>query len=112
LETKLPVYGKDGKLLKGVEPTTFEKYETQIRRQIEPYVGKVLAPRLVDVDGPQCQRWFNVLCASGGVGADVLIEALQRLSAAMELAVDYDLIQRNPCRRIERPKRPERKHVN
>jgi hypothetical protein len=36
LETRLPVYGRDGQLLKGVEPTTFEKYETQTRRQIEP----------------------------------------------------------------------------
>jgi integrase len=52
-----------------------------------------------------------VLCATGEVGADVLVEALQRLSAAMELATDYDLVQRNPCRRIERPKRPARTHV-
>jgi integrase len=110
LETKLPVYGKNGKLLKGVEPTTFEKYETQIRRHIEPAIGKILADRLALVDAPQCQRWFNVLCGTG-LGADVLNEALQRLSAAMDLAVDYDLILRNPCRRIERPRRPERAHV-
>jgi len=110
LEAKLPVYGKNGKKLKGVEILTWEKYETQIRNHVKPYIGPILAPRLVDVDAPQCQRWFNKLCKTG-LGADVLIEALQRLSAAMELAVDYDLIPKNPCRRIERPERPERKHV-
>src|SRR5262249_21301817 len=110
LETKTPRYDKDGILIKGVQPTTFEKYEIQIRRHIEPYIGPLLAPRLVDVDGPQCQRWHEALYETG-LGADVLNEALQRLSAAMELAVDYDLILRNPCRRVERPKRPERKHV-
>jgi hypothetical protein len=110
LNTKVPRYDKNGNLIKGVEPTTFEKYETQLRRHIKPYIGPILATRLQDVDGPQCQRWHDALCDKG-LGADVLNEALQRLSAAMELAVDFDLILRNPCRRIERPKRPERKHV-
>src|SRR5262245_53609122 len=47
LESKRPVYDRLRKRIRGVEPTTFEKYEMQIRRRIVPYVGTLLAPRQI-----------------------------------------------------------------
>lgn len=112
LTSKTPHYDHKGKRIKGVEPTTFEKYEVQIRRHIAAYVGpgKLLAPRLVDLDAGQAQRWFDRLVRSG-LGSDTLNEALMRFSSAMEMAVDYDLIARNPCRRIQRVEPADRSHV-
>ena len=110
LSQKEPRYDKRGNLLRGVEPTTFEKYETQTRLHIVPYVGPILAPRLVDNRREHVQRWFDALVDQGW-GADLLNEALQRLSGAYELAVDYDLVRKNPCRGIERVKPAERQHV-
>jgi integrase len=116
LSTKQPRYDRAGNRTAGVQPTTFEKYETQIRRHIVPYIGKVLPPQLVDLGkSPETiLRWQHQLNASG-LGADVQIEALQRLSTALDFAVGHDLILRNPADRkrgiIQRPERPLREHV-
>jgi integrase len=109
LSLRTPRYHPNGTRARGVEVLTFEKYEGQIRNHILPYIGAYLAPRLKDVNKPQVERWFAALCDTR-LGADVLNEALQRLSSAMEAAIDNDLILRNPCRGIERLTLPQRTH--
>jgi integrase len=114
LSTQEPRYDPRGVRINGVEPTTFEKYETQIRRHIVPYIGdgKTLASRVVDVQPAQVDRWQQQL-HDAGLGANVQREALQRLSGALDLALDYDYIQRNPAARARRnqPKLVKPRHV-
>jgi integrase len=115
LTTKEPQYDRAGNRTAGVQPTTFEKYETQIRRHILPYIGKVLPADLVTLSkAPETiLRWQKIL--NGKVGADVQIEALQRLSSALDLAVGHDLIARNPADKkrgiVKPPERPVREYV-
>jgi integrase len=110
LETKQPRYDQAGRRIKGVEPSTWEKYEIQVRNHIEPYVGSIIATHIVDVRAEQIERWQQHLHRNG-VKADTQREALMRLSTALELAVGYDYIPRNPTKRIERPDAPRREHV-
>jgi integrase len=110
LMTKRPRYDRNGKRIAGVEPTTYEKYEIEIRRHIEPFIGQILAPMLIDVRPDQVLRWqlhLNDL----GRSADTQRGALMRLSTALELAVDYEYLLRNPTRRVERPVPDRPEHV-
>jgi integrase len=110
LETKQPRYDQARRRIKGVEPSTWEKYEIQVRNHIEPYVGRLIAPLLVDIRAEQIERWQQHLHKSG-VKADTQREALMRLTSALDLAVGYDYLPRNPAKRIERPNTPRREHV-
>jgi len=110
LSTKQPRYDRKGNRIAGVEPTTYEKYEIELRRHVKPYIGKWLALRLVDVRKDQVVRWQIQLNDDGRL-ADVQREALARLQTALELAVDHDYILRNPARGVQKPRTLHRKHV-
>jgi integrase len=74
--------------------TTRARYESALRLQIAPTLGKV---DLVDVTPERVRRWRRELLADG-TGEPSVAKAYRLLRAVMNTAVDDERVRRNPCR--------------
>jgi integrase len=109
LLTQKTVRDAKGQRLRGVEETTWSRYEILVRRHIQPYfkgvlLGKLTA-ELVDV-------WQGKLHAAG-VSVGNQHAALQRLSTALDAAVARRHVAYNvaTAKQVARPRVPKPKHV-
>lgn len=82
------------------EPTTYQKYETVIRRYLRPHLGKV---RLARLSVEQVDRWHKQL-VEAGVSAENRRSAMLRLGTAMQLATERGYVERNVMRLVEKPR--------
>lgn len=80
--------------------STYDDYERQVRKHIEPAVGHLaivsLTPRHVD----QLQAQLE----NNGVGARTRLKVHVLLHAAYQYAMRRDLVERNPLDRVDAPK--------
>jgi integrase len=93
-----------------VEARSWAYYEQQVRLYLKPVVGTV---RLVDVDSLLVERFLAEMRVGGGtLEKPVTVynqrAALMTLRVAMKTALRYRLIDSNPAREVERPKKPHR----
>ncbi len=83
-----------------VRVTTREGYERLTRNHIVPRVGAVLVQQLAPAT---LQAMYNAM-RTEGVGARTIQLCHMRLTQALAMAVEQDLVQRNPATRVKRPR--------
>lgn len=83
-----------------VAPTTYARYESLIRLHIKPQVGSM------KLGGLQVIHIKTMLATMerDKIGAETRRYSLQVLQTALNVAVDWDLIGRNPCDKVDAPK--------
>lgn len=91
-----------------VAPSTYSVYEMVVRRYMLPSLGPVLLARLTP---DAIQKMINRLVEEGGPDGKPLspataLKTLSVLHRALEQAVRWGLIGRNPCKLVDRPKIP------
>lgn len=90
-----------------VKDTTFENYQNVINFRILPVLGHVT---LKDLNGSACQNFFNLLIdqeLSNGY-----IKTIYKIfNISLEKAIDWDLILKNPLRKVDIPKERKRKYT-
>lgn len=84
----------------GSRATTHASYEIAVRKHIVPGLG---ATRMDKLTSEAMRAWITTL-QKANVGARTLQLAFVVLKSALEDAIDGDVILKNPCRRIPRPK--------
>jgi integrase len=106
---KRPRYDRAGNRIGGIEPTTFERYESALRLHVRPFLGRV---RLVKLTAEMVERWQREL-NDRGRGADLQHAALALLSAALGLAHKRGYVPANVAAAglVDRPRLPTRRHV-
>lgn len=82
-------------------PRTIEGYESAIRRYVLPPLGTV---QLAALSPSDIQRVYATLQTAGLHATAHLVHTI--LHAAFRRAVLWELLDRNPADRVERPKRP------
>lgn len=109
LLTQKTVRDADGQRLRGVEETTWSRYEILVRRHIQPYFKGVLLGKLT---AERVDVWQAKLHAAG-VSAGNQHAALQRLSTALDMAVARRHVAYNmaTAKQVARPQVPKPKHV-
>ncbi|WP_197704562.1 site-specific integrase [Jatrophihabitans sp. GAS493] len=78
----------------GLSETTWERYESALRRQIVPLLGDIFVG---DLREARVRRWRKELLDQG-VGHASVAKAYSLLRTIMNTAVDDGMIRRNPCR--------------
>ena len=90
-----------------VKDTTFVNYQNVINFRILPVLGHVT---LKDLNGSACQKFFNLLIdqeLSNGY-----IKTIYKIfNISLEKAIDWDLILKNPLRKVDIPKERKRKYT-
>lgn len=86
-----------------IRPTTREKYAWALERYILPSFGSIPVARLRPTD---IQAWVAEL-SRGGLAAGTVRSIFGVLRAMLEVAVDQELLSRNPASRVKAP--PERR---
>ncbi|MDP1383003.1 tyrosine-type recombinase/integrase [Priestia megaterium] len=90
-----------------VRETTFDNYQRAVNVRILPILGHV---GLTDLNGPVCQKFFNHLVDEGL--SERYIEYIYTvLNGALEKAIDWDLLLKNPLRKVDIPRGRRRKYV-
>jgi integrase len=84
------------------KPTTRENYTTMVERHIKPAIGAVRLDRLGPLD---VQRLINAKRETHSASTVRLIFGV--LHRALEQAVEWELMARNPAAKIKRPKAGE-----
>lgn len=110
LQSKQPQYDAAGNQIRGVQPTTWEKYETAIRRHMKPFFGSI---RLADLTAETVDRWLRDL-GKHGRSAWTQHDALVVLGTALQLAEARGYVLRNVAsgkQIVDRPQPPAVKHV-
>lgn len=79
---------------------TYENYEYLCHAHLIPAIGRIL---LTDLSPQQCEWLVNQL-REKGISANTVHGALRTLSTALNRAVNFGLIARNPVDVIEKPK--------
>lgn len=80
-------------------PATWAREDSIMRLHVLPQFGRL---RLSDFVKSDFERHFNRRCR-GGVSLDTMARELSLLKAVFEAAVDDELLERNPLRRIAKP---------
>jgi integrase len=108
-EHKRPRYDRAGNRIGGIEPTTFERYESALRLHVRPFLGQV---PLVSLTSEMVERWQRQLNDSGR-GVDLQHATLALLSSALGLAQKRRYVAYNVADSglVDRPRLPVRKHV-
>lgn len=93
-----------------VKPKTYASYEQAVLLYIKPHLGNV---RLSALKGEHVQRMLNTLLTSGGKdGASLsprtVTTVRQVLHKALEVAVDWSYLTRNPVNASKPPRVPKR----
>jgi integrase len=106
---KRPQYDRAGNRIRGIEPTTFERYESCLRLHVRPFLGHV---RLVNLTSEMVERWQGDL-NDRGRGVDLQHAALALLSSALSLALKRGYVPANVAAAglVARPRLPTRRHV-
>lgn len=82
---------------------TLERYSREVRLRINPSIGHQRLQRLT----PQhVQRWLATVRASGLAPASVVL-AFAVLHSALDRAVRWEMLARNPADRVDRPTAPQ-----
>ncbi len=81
------------------KPTTRENYKTMVRKHINPVIGSVRLDRLSPLD---VQGLINAKRATHSASTVRLIFAV--LHRALEQAVEWELMARNPAAKVKRPR--------
>lgn len=90
-----------------VRETTFDNYQRAVNVRILPILGRV---GLTELNGPVCQKFFNHLVDEGL--SERYIEYIYTvLNGALEKAIDWDLLLKNPLRKVDIPRGRRRKYV-
>lgn len=80
--------------------TTYRSYEQNVRNHITPVLGKV---KLADLAAPQIQSFLNTK-QTAGLSPRSVQYIHDILRGALNQAVDWNLIPRNPIERARRPR--------
>ena len=83
-------------------PNTLQTYRWIIAHLIQPYLGD---RRIVDLKSSQLQQWRSEL-EGADWAANTIIKARMIVRAALELAVQDEILLRNPITGVKAPKRP------
>lgn len=86
-----------------IEPSAHYEYSARVRRLIQPTA--LARRRLQDVRPLDVDSWLSELRARG-VSASSQTDARRVLAAALQHAVNRDLLPANPVRRVKAPKTP------
>ncbi|PEZ08830.1 hypothetical protein CN330_23800 [Priestia megaterium] len=90
-----------------VRETTFDNYQRAVNVRILPILGHV---RLTELNGAVCQKFFNHLVDEGL--SERYIEYIYTVfNGALEKAIDWDLLLKNPLRKVDIPRDRRRKYV-
>lgn len=84
-----------------LRPSTYASYSWVVRAYVVPTLGRL---RLEALTPALCQRWANQLAHE--VAATTVRNTYLRLRAALDVAVDWHYIERNPALRIKLPPLP------
>lgn len=84
----------------GVEPQTYDHYESIIRNHITPRLGQ---HRVAALTGNDIRRWVNQL-RDHGCAAQSISQYRAVLSAIMRWAIDEKIRDDNPCKGIRLPR--------
>lgn len=76
-------------------------YKTLLRH-VCGHIGNV---KVVDVDARIIETTYARIRKERGLAGSTMLDLHNALKSAFEKAIDYDLIAKNPCRRIASPKR-------
>ncbi|MED4292438.1 tyrosine-type recombinase/integrase [Priestia megaterium] len=90
-----------------VRETTFDNYQRAVNVRILPILGHV---GLTDLNGPVCQKFFNHL-VDEGLSERYIKYIYTVLNGALEKAIDWDLLLKNPLRKVDIPRGRRRKYV-
>jgi integrase len=94
-----------------LRPNTYQSYEMDLRLHVKPYVGSI---RLKDLQAGDLQRLFNNLLKNGratewnkevnpGLSRRTVDYVRTTVKAALSVAVDNDLILKNPAKQTKLP---------
>ncbi|MEH7071991.1 Arm DNA-binding domain-containing protein, partial [Priestia megaterium] len=90
-----------------VKVTTFVNYENVINNRILPVLGHLT---LKDLNGSVCQKFFNLLIDQEL--SDGYIKSIYKVfNISLEKAIDWDLILKNPLRKVDIPKARKRNYT-
>lgn len=91
-----------------VDSVTFQHYEAEANTHIIPYFRST-GVKLVDVDRQTIQNYINIkfengrLDGKGGLSATTLKHHRNVINQTLNLAVNNDLISKNPCQFVSMP---------
>ncbi len=86
--------------------TSISGYEGQIKRYLDPYIGKI---PLKALQNSHIQGWINALKAKG-LAPKTIRNVYLNLQSAMKKAKHLKMINENPCEGTEMPKREKPKY--
>jgi integrase len=90
-----------------VKDTTFDHYQNVINFRILPILGHLA---LRDLNGTVCQKFFNHLLDQE-LSERYIKYIYNILNTSLEKAIDWDLILKNPLRKVDLPKERKRKYT-
>jgi len=90
-----------------VKDTTFDHYQNVINFRILPILGHLA---LRDLNGTVCQKFFNPLLDQE-LSERYIKYIYNILNTSLEKAIDWDLILKNPLRKVDLPKERKRKYT-
>ena len=90
----------------GLSPTTLHSYEDQIRRYLEPAIGKIPLKML---QNQHVQSWVNKM-QNDGLSPKTIRNVYMNLTAAMKKARTLNMINGDPCEGTVLPKRTKTKY--
>jgi len=97
----------DGRRPAGLSPRTIETYEVLIRRHIAPEIGALL---LTELQPLHVQRLDSTMLANG-YSAKTVASVHTMLNSALNQAVKWRMIPRNPASDVDRPRIQTKKPV-
>ena len=83
-----------------VQRSTYRRYEQDVRCHIKPALGNVLLQKLK----PAHVEIFKSSLLANGLKPSTARQTLLTLSIALNKAIDWELIVKNPARRVTKPK--------
>lgn len=86
-----------------IKPTTYSSYECVVLKHIIPELGGY---KLIDLRNEMVQRFVNNL-VDKGIRTSYITSMTSILKAALEQAVENDLISKNPANKIKMPLKQE-----
>jgi integrase len=87
-----------------LKPSSFAQYSRVVRLELSPRLGALPLGRLSALD---IQRYLATRAREGNLGPSALRVQFAVLRRALNQAVEWDLIEANPCARVKPPTVPQ-----
>ncbi len=94
----------EGSVQQSVRPRVYDGYQSIVTVRIAPHIGRLM---LEQVTPPTIQQLYSALAAEG-LSPRSVINTHRVLRRALQQAVKWDMIARNPCDAVDVPRAPRR----